>query len=300
MIDVRRRFSLLLTIVSFNNFCQKVCQLTSSFTKCSIAIWDYTGTQRTKRWMFHQMCVNFYNNEEISPRCDHSDANTVKYVLEHSVPQSYVCWAGFTCLMIPIIAENKTIGLISVGEFHTDDHNDLSQVAKKMIEDYEMPVQKNSIIDIPKLSLHQIEGIEVAVTKMAGVISDIVTAKINPNTLSEYLFTSVKETSELIRNPKDEGDAMAAALQNLILTSLSNLYFQDLKNSYDRQRSKTMHNIISPLSSIIGYAEEIDDSHKKERILAASKRIQMGARKVFGSTDVVETNLKLIVQMHQY
>ena len=74
MMDARQRFKRLLAIESFSQFTQQFCKAAADFTRCSIAIWDADGVQRTDRWMYHKVCKSFYNNPDIrANRCDKDD-----------------------------------------------------------------------------------------------------------------------------------------------------------------------------------------------------------------------------------
>ncbi|MDP2896469.1 MAG: ATP-binding protein [bacterium] len=289
--DAALRFRRLLEVPTFARFCERVCAQAADFTRCSIAIWDSTGTQRTKRWMYHQVCESFYGNPDVrAARCDRDDARTVGVVVRTGVKQSYVCWAGFTCEMVPILAWDQPIGLVSIGEFFTPDCNKLRDVAIQEANTNKLlPILGDTQSrEIPVLREEQLEGVLTAVQHLARIIGDLVMARINPDTLPEYLNNVADQIARSWAETVSESGRLAAALEGFALVSLANLFFEDVHGFLQRHRDFSLHKALSPLSIINIQAESLpNECVQRHRIIEASRMINRDARALLAETDVL-------------
>lgn len=291
MMDARQRFKRLLAIDSFAEFTQQVCKAAADFTRCSIAIWDGDGVQRTDRWMYHKVCKSFYNNPEIrATRCDQDDASAVDYVLRTGFKANYTCWAGFTCEMIPIKAWDQPVGLISIGEFFTRDCDQLRPAASQVPgADLFTIVDETKAGRIPVLDDEQRDGVLTAVEHIAGILSDLVMAKINSHTLPDYLAAVASQMAGMWTESTTDGRQLAAALEGFTLVSLANLFFKDVHKFLQQHRDRALHEALTPLSSIfIAAAALPEDCKQRHRIETAAYKIEKDARALLAETDVLE------------
>lgn len=289
--DARNRLKRLLAIPSFAEFCERVCRATADFTRCSIAIWDSDGEQRTERWMYHSVCKSLYGNLEVrSAHCDQSDKRTVDAVLSSGVRAAYTCWAGFRCEMIPILAWDQTVGLISIGEFFTPQCNQLLQIAlDKAGPDAPTILKEMESGRIPLLQEEHQHGVRTAVQHLAEIIGDLVTARINPQTLPAYLSKVASQMATLWAGSVDEGSRLAAALDGFALVSLANLFFEDVHTFLQQHRDRALHEALTPLSTIFAQAEALPkESTQRDKIIAAAKRIDRDARSLLAETNVLD------------
>ncbi len=291
MMDAALRFRRLLEVPTFARFCERVCEQAADFTRCSIAIWDSAGTQRTKRWMYHKVCESFYGDDHIrATRCDRDDARTVGVVLRTGVKQSYVCWAGFNCEMVPILAWDQPVGLVSIGEFFTPNCNTLRDPAIQIATANKLfPILGDrQSRQIPVLREEQLEGVLTAVQHLARIMGDLVMARINPDTLPEYLNNVADQIARSWAGTVNESGRLAAALEGFALVSLANLFFEDVHGFLQRHSDRALHEVLSPLSTIFIQAESLPDTcQQRQRITEAARIIDRDARALLAETDVL-------------
>lgn len=289
--DAALRFRRLLEVPTFSRFCERVCERAADFTRCSIAIWDSTGTQRTKRWMYHKVCESFYDNPEVkAARCDRDDARTVGVVLRTGVNQSYVCWAGFNNEMVPILAWDQPIGLVSIGEFFTPNCSRLRDTAIQIANANKLLPILGDVPsrEIPVLREEQLEGVLTAVQHLARIMGDLVMARINPDTLPDYLNSVADQIARSWAGTVSESGRLAAALEGFALVSLANLFFEDVHGFLQRHTDRALHEALSPLSTIFIQAESLpDECPQRRRITDAARRIDRDARALLAETDVL-------------
>jgi signal transduction histidine kinase len=289
MMDAALRFRRLLAVPTFARFCERVCARAANFTRCSIAIWDSTGKQRTERWMYHKVCECFYGNPEVQPRCNRDDARTVGTVLRTGVNQSYDCWAGFHNEMVPIHAWDQPIGLVSVGEFFLPDSTKLSSPAIQIANANKLfPIISDTPPEIPVLSEEHLDGVLAAVQHLARIMGDLVMARINPDTLPDYLNNVADQIASSWAGTASESGRLAAALEGFALVSLANLFFEDVHGFLQRHSDRALHEALSPLSTIFIKAESLpDECEQRHRIIDAARMIDRDARALLAETDVL-------------
>ena len=238
-----------------------ICNENTQTTRCSTAVWDNHANQITKRHFCHKICKFYlFNNAEIRHQfCDKDDLKYAHMVIETATPHRYVCWTGFTCFMVPIIVYDQVVGLISIGEFLTQDNPKLSERFYRLVHDHNLP--KNDIDrelerNVPIFSEENIQGLIKATEFLSKVIADILMGEISLNFDFDRLVKEFANIDEhyWLKFGKVELTSILV-LKNII--KLQNLFLNYAFRKISEDKKVNLHKTLMPYQMILTAAENL-------------------------------------------
>ncbi|MGQ9559341.1 MAG: ATP-binding protein [Candidatus Oleimicrobiaceae bacterium] len=259
-----------------------ICAENTATTRCSTAVWDNEANQITERHFCHRICKYYlFNDAQIRHRlCDVDDLKYARKVIATSRPQRYVCWAGFTCFMVPIVVYDRVVGLISIGEFLTIDRPHLSQRFFEVVERYGLPreeIDEDIRKNVPVFTEDNIRGLIASTEFLARVIADILMGEISLSFNFDLLvrkYTRLTEQDWLGFSAEELSSFLI--LKNII--KLQNLFLRYALRKIAEEKKISLHKTLMPYQIIVTAAENLRANRDREKsyrqIIAAIKQVE--------------------------
>jgi len=259
-----------------------ICEENTNTTRCSTAVWDEECNQITERHFCHKICKFYlFNNREIRREyCDKDDLKYARLVVETGTAQTYVCWAGFTCFMVPLIVYDHVIGLISIGEFLTPDHPELTPKFFDVIKQYDVPQQdiEDEILNhVPIFSRSNIDGLVTSTEFLSRVIGDILMGEISLSFDFDQLVKKyISLQPENYKNFSAEELSSFLILKNII--KLQNLFLSYALRKLGEERRINLHKTLHPYQMILTASQNMrtgrDVEHSFKQIVESVKKVE--------------------------
>ncbi|HID28402.1 MAG TPA: GHKL domain-containing protein [Desulfobacterales bacterium] len=246
----------------FKKFCDTVCEHAKNLANCSFQIWNGSGSPITTRHKPHNICEWLQANVRVESRCRGDDGEAVLYALDHGKVKEYICWAGFTCFMQPILLNRVPIGVISVGEFLTEENPEIkedcrNELRRMHIDRYEMERQFDR--QVATLNSSQLESLKATTEVLSTVTADFLSDRLTEIKCDDYFNKLEARVSNIL--PIDEYGLL---LTFKIIRSVYGALLRQLLDLSEYERGLRLHHAISPLQQILLVVQKIDDDADRE------------------------------------
>lgn len=248
----------------FREFANGVCDHMRRLAGCSFQIWDVAGRGITKRHKPHSICEWLHDGRRVGPRCSEMDDSAVLEVLDECKNVDYICWAGFTCFMEPIVIKSVPVGAISVGEFLTKELPQVTQDCWTECERVGISRQKLSAEltsgKVATLEMSDLASLKNTTRFLARMIADMLLERLSESNCVEYFDLVEEEAMKRLSL-----DKYGFLLTSKIIRTLFGSFLTQKNRLADHERQLGLHHVLSPLHEIKLLLGELSEDANKRR-----------------------------------